>query len=121
MNKGAYHILRLGLSITFIWIGIMILGDPEGWAILIDDWAANLIPFDLNSMMISAGILDIVIGVFLLINRWTWLAALIGGLHMLAVLITVGIDAVTVRNIGLVGASFALFLEKKPNHLTFKK
>lgn len=114
MNTTAYRILRIGLGITFVWVGVLILLEPTVWAGFLQPWAAELLPFPVIPMMIGTGILDIVIGVLLVLNLFTWLAALVGGLHLLVVLVTTGISNITVRDIGLLAAAFALFFEKKP-------
>ena len=31
MNRTSFHILRVGLAVTFLWIGILILKNPEAW------------------------------------------------------------------------------------------
>lgn len=67
--------------------------------------------------MLGTAILDLVIGGLLLSNTLIWLAALLGSIHLLVVLITSGIDDVTVRDIGLLAATLALFIEFLPDRL----
>jgi hypothetical protein len=31
MIKTSFHILRVGLAITFLWIGVLIFKNPESW------------------------------------------------------------------------------------------
>lgn len=114
MNKSPYHILRVGVAITFIWIGVLIFKNPESWGGMILPWAANLLPVPLKTAMISTAILDIAVGFFLLIDVFTWLAAGLGALHLIIVLATTGISSITVRDIGLLGAAIALMVQKWP-------
>lgn len=114
MNKISRHILRIGLAITFLWVGIYILRAPEGWGSVIQPWALHLLPLPLREMMISTAWLDIVVCFLLLINRTVWVGALLGALHLTVVLITVGIGEITVRDIGLLAASVALFVDTLP-------
>ena len=111
MNKTALLVLRIGLAITFMWVGVMILQSPEAWASYMQPWAAALLPLPAVSAIQATAVLDLVIGVFLLIGFFTPLAALLAALHMVSVLVVTGINDVTVRDIGLLGASTALFLE----------
>lgn len=111
MNRISSHILRTGLGITFLWIGIMIWQHPEAWAGYIRPWAANLIPLPIIQTMRGTAILDIVIGAMLLVSWWSWLAALVGALHLITVLIVSGITDITVRDIGLLAGSIALFID----------
>ena len=68
MNKISFHILRIGLAVTFLWIGVLILRNPEAWGEYMRPWAAGLLPVPVTQVMIGTAILDIIIGVFLLIN-----------------------------------------------------
>src|SRR3989344_5957436 len=111
MHAFSRHILRIGLGITFLSIGIMILRAPEAWGGYILPWAARLLPVSINEAMQATAILDIAIGAALILNLWTWFAALIGALHIVIVLITSGITDITVRDIGLFAAAIALTLD----------
>ena len=114
MKSYAYNILRVGLAITFLWIGILILKDPLAWGGYLAPWAANLLPIPLEQAMIGTAVLDIVIGIFLLIDVWTWLAALVGAIHLVIVLTISGINAITVRDIGLLAGVIALAVSAWP-------
>lgn len=85
-----------------------------GWGGYIQPWAANLIPIPIKVVMIATAILDVTVGFFLLIDVFTWLFALFGVIHLTVVLITTGITAFTVRDIGLLAAAFSLFLQTQP-------
>lgn len=110
MKQTSSNILRVGLAITFLWIGILILKNPEAWGGYLQPWAANLLVVPLKTVMIGTAILDITIGFFLLIGVFTWLAALVASGHLLIVLIVSGINVITVRDIGLLAATIALFV-----------
>jgi uncharacterized membrane protein YphA (DoxX/SURF4 family) len=114
MKIAPYHILRVGIAITFIWIGILIFSAPEAWGSFLQPWALDLLPIPLRDAMIGTAILDIVIGALLLVDVLTWLAAIIGAIHLVIVLTTSGINAVTVRDIGLLAGVIALALETIP-------
>lgn len=108
MSKLAYHILRIGLAITFLWIGILIFRNPEDWGGYLQPWVAKLIPVPLTQAMMGTAILDITIGFLLLIDVLTWLVATIGVIHLIIVLSVSGINAITVRDIGLLSSALAL-------------
>lgn len=117
MKKIAFDILRIGLAITFLWIGFLILKEPEAWGGYIQPWANNFLLLPLKMTMIGAAILNILVGFFLLINYFTWIAALIGSLHLIIILIVSGVNAITVRDIGLLGATISLFINSAPLYL----
>lgn len=114
MQKLPFNLLRIGLAIVFIWVGVFIIQDPHGWGSMIQPWALKLIPGSLDQVMISTGTLDILIGIFMLFNIWTWLAAFVGAVHLLIVLVTVGVNVITVRDIGLLFATLALMAASSP-------
>jgi len=114
MKNSSFHILRVGLAITFLWIGILIFQNPEGWGHMVQPWALALLPVSLKSAMIGNAILDVLVGLFLLIDTWVLWASLLGAMHLLIVLIVVGINGITTRDIGLFAASLSLFVNAMP-------
>ena len=117
MSKASFHILRVGLAITFLWIGILIIKQPEAWAGYIAPWATNLLPISPVEAMQGTAILDIAIGFLLLIDTWVWLVALVGALHLITVLAVSGITDITVRDIAIFSGAVALLLERWPKNL----
>lgn len=113
-------LLRVGLGITFLWIGVLIVRDPASWAGLIPAWMSPVAP-DATAAMFQSGVLDIAIGLLLILGLWTWLAAILAFLHLIVVLASVlSVQAwdIAARDVGLLFASAALFLEaKKPAFL----
>ncbi len=114
MKNSAYHIVRVSIAITFLWIGILIFKNPESWGGLLSPWALNLLVAPLKETMMGTAILDMAIGVFLLIDFMPWWAALFGSIHLIIILATTGITAITVRDIGLLGGTIALMTTTWP-------
>ncbi len=114
MKKTSFHFLRVGLAITFLWIGVLIFKNPEAWSGFLQPWAAGLLPIPLAQAMIGTAILDIIIGAFLLFDFLSWLAALVGALHIVIVLVVSGITEITVRDVGLLVACIAIMIESLP-------
>lgn len=112
----AHTILRVGLGITFVWLGTQIWQAPEAWAGFLQPWAAKLVPGDLTWMMKDTAILDIVLGFWLIIGKKVWLPAAIGAVHILIILITTtgSWSNIVARDIGLLAACVTLFLETAP-------
>ena len=117
VTTSAYRILRVGMGITFLWIGILIFRDPIAWGGFIQPWALKLLLVPLRQTMISTAILDMILGVLFLIDRWTWIAAFLASAHLVIILVTSGINEVTVRDIGLLGATIALTIVLWPGDL----
>lgn len=114
MNKSAFTVLRVGLAITFLLIGVLILKSPEGWGSLLLPWAEKLVPLSLKQAMMATAFLDIIIGFMLLIGTWVWIFSCIGAIHLVVILVTAGINDITVRDIGLLAAITALAIESAP-------
>lgn len=114
MKKTSFHFLRVGLAVTFLWIGVLIFKNPEAWGGYLQPWAAGLLPIPLAQAMIGTAILDVLIGAFLLFDFLPWLAALVGAIHIAMVLATSGITDITVRDIGLFVATLAFMIDSLP-------
>jgi len=123
VNKASYHILRVGMAITFIWIGILILKSPESWGGYLQPWAFSILPIPIEQAMISTAVLDIIIGIMFLIDWKTWLAGLLATLHISTVLTVSGITDITVRDIGLLAGCIVIMTESLPIYIKnkFKK
>ena len=122
-SNGTYHILRVGLGITFLWIGVLIFRSPEFWGGFLQPWAIDFLPVPLREAMIGSAVLDVIIGFALLVNVGVWIAALVGSIHLAIILVTCGITEITVRDIGLLGGTIALFWTNLPDRfrMTVKK
>ena len=102
-----------------MWIGILIFRKPEAWGFYLQSQAIDLLPIPSREVMIETVLLDISIGVLFLIDVLTWTAALLGAIHLMIVLITSGINAIAVRNIGLLAAFITLAISTRANNLHF--
>lgn len=120
MRKTSFHILRVGLAITFIWIGVLIFKEPQAWGGYLQPWAAGLLPIPITQAMIGTAFLDITIGFLLLIDSFVWLAALIGAIHLIIVLTVSGITDITVRDIAILSAAIAIMADSLPKTFTDK-
>ena len=117
MKRISFHVLRIGLAVTFLWIGVLILKNPEAWGGYLQPWAEELLPVPLAQAMMGTAILDIAIGAFLLINLLPWLVASVGAVHLAVILIVSGITDITVRDIGLLAGMLALMIDSLPQSI----
>ena len=112
--------IRLGLGAMFAYSGIDIILHPSAWT-----WALNGLPSFLhnsinaigaeNYLRIQGGLELAMAAAFVawFLPRWlVRLAALGAAIEMAAILAFVGIDAVTFRDLGLLGAVLALLVMK---------
>ena len=113
MNKlklFAPAILRIGLALVFLWFGLNQIIKPADWVGYIPDWVANLSPFSVTTLVYLNGAFEIIFGTALFLGFFTRIAALLLFLHIADITLTVGLDAVGVRDFGLTVATLVIFL-----------
>ena len=106
--------LRISLGIMYLYSGYDLLVKPQHWYGFVPQWfsqAVNQVTTVDNYLRIQ-GIGESLIGLLLLLwflPRWTVrVAAILTILEMGMILLFVGIDPITFRDIGLLGAGFAV-------------
>lgn len=108
------NIIRVGLGITFLWIGILIFQHPDAWGQALQPWALGLLPIDLRTAMMQTAVFDITVGFFLLVEVLPALFSLLAFIHLITVITVVGITGVTARDIGLAAIALALTIAYWP-------
>ncbi len=109
-------VLRLGLGAMYLYSGYDLFVHPTAWV-----WAAPMFLKNFISSFASVtaylkfqGVVEIIIAVIFLLPFFPKtilkLAAFISVLEMATILIFTGIDTITFRDIGLLGASTALLI-----------
>lgn len=110
MKYGRYgwsHLfMSWGIGAVFLLIGIDIFLHPNNWI----GYVPPGLPGGLSreTLLQLGGVFDITIGILLALRWWQKTAAFLAVLHLLGILLTNRIDAVLVRDIGLLGVSLAL-------------
>jgi len=121
MKISSYHVLRVGLAITFIGVAIYIFREPLAWGGMMQPWAMRLMPVPLTTAMYGTAVLDLAVGLALLADVLVWAAAALGALHLVTVMILVGLTDVTIRDVGLLFASASLSMQTWPEKFAFWK
>jgi hypothetical protein len=101
-----YLILRAGLGLTFIYIGVDILRHPDLWI----GYVPNETMFGLSrdSLLRFGGFFDLIIGALLMTKTAPKIGGSLAVLHLMGIFTLNGIDSVLARNIGLLGAAIAV-------------
>jgi len=118
MKRISYHISRIGLGITFLWIGVLIFRNPVGWGGYVQPWALSLLPVPLMQVMMATAIFDMTVGILLLLNLLVWIVSFVAALHVISVLVVSGITDITVRDIAILYCAVALFIDTLPEFIT---
>ncbi|MDD4319549.1 MAG: hypothetical protein PHW10_04480 [Candidatus Peribacteraceae bacterium] len=114
MQKHAFLVLRVGLGITFLWMGALVLLHPSVWANVIQPWARIGLGVPLRPLITAAGVIDLIAGASFLLNLWTWVPALLVSLKLLLLLVMTGVTDATVAMVGLFFSSLAVFVQSAP-------
>jgi hypothetical protein len=110
--------LRWGLGLTFLGIGIDIFWHASAWIGYIPE-TLPLIDLSREVILKIVGLFDIAVGILLLMNAWLKTAGFLAAGHLVGIIIMNGVDAVLIRNIGLLGAALAILFW--PTHYHKKK
>ena len=110
MRSLAPAVVRVGVSLVFIWFGYQQLTDANLWTSLIPQWVTSLSGISAVNFIYFNGIFEIVFGVCLLVGLFSRLAGFLLALHMLHITYVVGYNHIGVRDFGLAMATVGVFL-----------
>ncbi|MCH7850239.1 MAG: DoxX family protein [Nanoarchaeota archaeon] len=101
-------ILRIGISLTFLWFGLTQIFNPASLSVYLPNFVYSLSVDPLTFVRIN-GIFEAILGLFLLVGYHTRLSSFILGIHLLIISFGLGYNDIAVRDVGLVFAIFAIF------------
>lgn len=118
--------LRLGLGLMYLYSGYDLFYNPRHWYGFIPQWFSGLLGGELsviNAYLRLQGAGEFIIGLLFLAwfsgVRGVRLASALAALEMALILLFVGIDPITFRDIGLLGGAIAIlimsFQSSQPN------
>lgn len=111
-EKASVFILRVSLSIVFLWFGVDKLLNPEVWFMWVPQSLQSLVESNLYAFMYMLGALEVSIGITLLLGFFVRVAAITASVLLTLIILTSGVAPV-VRDIGLLGISVYLAMSKK--------
>ncbi|OHA09930.1 MAG: hypothetical protein A3A44_03650 [Candidatus Sungbacteria bacterium RIFCSPLOWO2_01_FULL_60_25] len=110
--------LRIGLGAMYLWSGLDIVRHPKSWY-----WAIRSLPefaeaaigkIGIDTFLMIQGAGELALAILLLVPflprrllRWV---AFLNALEIALILLLVGVDAITFRDIGVLGGAVALWL-----------
>lgn len=107
-------LLRLGLGLMYLYSGYDLVVNPQHWYGFVPRWFSQAVTqvSSVESYLRFQGTGEIVIGLIFLGwffgRRWVRIASLVAAAEMALILLFVGIDPITFRDIGLLGAALAM-------------
>ncbi len=102
-------LLRISLSLVFLWFGFNQIYAPGEWIGYVPSFLTSF--FSANTIILSNGIFEVVLGLMLLTGMYVRFSAALLGLHLINISFSLGFSAVAVRDFGLSLATIALFLQ----------
>lgn len=103
-------ILRFAVGSMFLWFGLHMMLHPIAWFARLPEIVGDALPASFTWVIVSAGILEIAVGLLLVSGRYVREAAAAAFFFLLAFFVPVGADDLTVRDAALMGACLALFV-----------
>lgn len=110
MKSWAPAVVRVGLSLVFLWFGSQQLMHTESWVGIVPDWAASLSGMSASTLVLLNGGFEVIFGLAMLVGFFTRTAALLLALHMFQIVSIVGYNDIGVRDFGLAMATLSVFL-----------
>ena len=102
-------LLRIALSIVFLYFGYQQITDAASWTGFVPDFATQ---FGLSALQLVSmnALLELVLGTFLLVGLFTRFSSLILALHLFGIAFSIGLNPLGIRDFGLACATIAIFL-----------
>ncbi len=102
-------LLRSTLAFVFLWFGFSQLSDAALWTSFVPVWMTNII--NAGTLVYLNALFEIIAGIMLALGILPRLVALLLGLHLLMISLSIGLTSATgVRDIGLALATLSLAL-----------
>ena len=102
-------VVRITLSLVFLWFGFNQIFDTSSWLGWLPSWTSSL-PIPSFWIIFINGIFEVVLGLLLLVGKWTQLASLLLSIHLFFIALNVGYNDIAIRDLGLSLATFSVFL-----------
>jgi len=110
MKNYAPIVVRIGMSLVFLWFGAQQWLDVDAWSGLIPEWATSTSGLSAETFVYINGTFELIFGALLLLGLFTRVAAFLLSLHMIHITLTVGYNEIGVRDFGLSLATISVFL-----------
>lgn len=113
--------LQIGLSLTYLYSGFGLIKEPADWLHFVPDWLFGIVPDValLSRVLQIQGVGELLLGALLIVStskpKLLYVLSILGALHVAVILLVGGVDLITFRDIGLLGAWITLALLAKEN------
>jgi len=108
-KKHSSFVLRLGLGLVFLLLGINKMIKPEVWVGWIPLPLKPLLA-DANQFLFFNGLTEAILGLMLILGIYTKLASMVSAAFLFTILLFFGADDITSRDIGLLAMAITIML-----------
>jgi uncharacterized membrane protein YphA (DoxX/SURF4 family) len=109
-KKFAPILLRVGMSLIFLWFGFNQILDTQTWVGWLPTWAYNS-PISPGNLILFNGFTEVILGGLMLVGKFTKVVSFLLGLHLLGITFNIGYNDTGIRDFGLTIATFTVFLQ----------
>ena len=109
LEEYAKPLLRIGMSLIFLYFGFNQMTSPDIWAGFVPNFALYLGLTAKNIVMINS-IFELVFGLLLLVGLFTRIVSLMLALHLFTISLSLGFNSLGVRDFGLAIGNLTVFL-----------
>ena len=109
LEKYSKPILRVALSLVFLYFGFQQITSPFEWTGFVPEYALNF-GIAAEKIVLANAILELSLGALLLIGLYTRMSALILAVHLSLITFSLGLNDLGARDFGLTFATFVIFL-----------
>ena len=107
-NDFSSILLRLGLSLVFLWFGFSQLFNPDNFIGYVPQFAYAL-PMSSLTIVFLNGLYEVVFGTLLLLGFFTRVSALLLALKLFVIILSNGYNDISVRDFGLALATLSVY------------
>ncbi|MDO8467918.1 MAG: DoxX family membrane protein [Nanoarchaeota archaeon] len=100
-------VLRISLSLVFLWFGINQIYSPTSWTGFVPPFVSSII--SPGTVVLMNGSLEIILGLFLISGLYVRFSSLVLAVHLFAIALPMGYNAIAIRDFGLAFATLAIF------------
>ncbi len=109
LKQYAPCMVRISVSLVFLWFGLNQIFDAESFLGYLPEFATKL-PLQPMIVILGNGIFETIFGLLLILGLLTRLSALLLGLHLIGIIVSLGYNEIAVRDFGLMMATLSICL-----------
>jgi len=119
LERYAKPLLRITMSLVFLYFGYQQLTDTASWIGFVPNYVL-FIGISAETLVMGNALLELTLGTLLLLGLFTYITSLVLAIHLFFIAFSLGVSDLGVRDFGLTISTFVVFLNG-PDNLTLDK